>query len=71
MSRFLAAPSKTIAIFAGFFARGIAAEPPKPTRSGGEGDGADSPTRANEVSEAARPNSLDTLCNFNNFLHYK
>ena len=34
-------------------ARGIAAEPPKP-RSG-EGDGADSPTRANAVSEAARP----------------
>jgi hypothetical protein len=27
-------------------ARGIAAEPPKTARSGGEGDGANSPTRA-------------------------
>jgi hypothetical protein len=41
-------------------ARGIVAEPPKTARSGGEGDGADSPTRgANEVSdEAARPTPL-------------
>ena len=40
------------------FARGIAAEPPKPTRSGGEGDGADSPTRGAERAEAARPNVM-------------
>ena len=84
LSRFLAAPSKTIAIFAGFFARGkalpsakrIVAEPPKPPEAANKGhfargieaeplaqreaqasDGADSPTQANEVSAAARPNS--------------
>ena len=63
LSRFLAAPSKTIAIFAGFFARGIEAEPlaqRKRVRKhevAQASDGADSPTQANEVSAAARPNS--------------
>jgi hypothetical protein len=38
----------------GQVARGIVAEPPA-TAEGGAGDVADSPTRANVVSEAARP----------------
>jgi hypothetical protein len=36
-------------------ARGIEAKPPANVRSTGAGDVADSPTRAHEVREAARP----------------
>jgi hypothetical protein len=38
-----------------FVARGIVAEPPSASEAKREGDGADSPTRAHEVREAARP----------------
>ena len=55
LSQFLAAPSKTIAIFAGFFARGIEAEP-LAQREAQASDGADSPTQGAERAEAARPN---------------
>jgi hypothetical protein len=37
-------------------ARGIVAEPPSASEAKREGDGADSPTRAPEGREAARPN---------------
>jgi hypothetical protein len=45
------------------FARGIEAEPPAKCRRHDAGDGADSPTRAPEGREAARPNP-----NFEGFL---